>query len=194
MAQKLCCAGRIDDLNVLLKGFRSPPGEPVLALLERQPTSYIESGERQALLHFAPCESTFDFTPYTSGRIFHAEGELRWERQADAIRVIYTGQVAYQPEFKVTDWFELDACSATDRSYYLFGKRLGADLLANIGQPAQAGDFAEARIPRLLRYPIVTEKERVQLVVHEYSDRESGAGVAFRFKKLVEAEERHESV
>lgn len=92
------------------------------------------------------------------------------------------------------DWFELDACSAIDRKYYLFGKRLDANFLKDIGQPAQAGDFAEARIPRLLRYPIVTEKERVQLVACEYSDRESGAGVAFRFKKLVEAEEHHESV
>lgn len=192
MAQEVCCAGSINDLNTLLKGFRSPPGEPTLALLERQPTSHIAPGERQALLHFAPFERAFDFTPYTSGRIFHAEGEVRWERQADTIQVVYTGQVAYQPEFKVTNWLELDAY--TDRSYYLFGKRLDADFLKNIGQSAQAGDFAEARIPRLLRYPIVTEKERVQLVACEYSDRESGAGVAFRFKKLVEAEERHESV
>ncbi len=189
MAQEVCCAGTIDDLSSLLKGYRVPPAMPVLTLAEMQPLTRVEPAQRQQLLHFAPFESAFDLTHYTSGRIFHEEGELRWEKQASAWQVVYTGQEQYRPAFKVTASIELDARSSTERRYYLFGKRLAITEVQRIGPPAQAGDFAEVRIPRLLRYPDESGKTRVKLVVREYSDPASGAGVASRFVKLVGAEE-----
>lgn len=188
MAQEVCCAGKIENISALLKEYRLPPDMSALTLVEMQPLSYIEQHQRQDLLRFAHFENTFDLTSYTSGRIFHREGELRWEKQADAIQLVYTGLEQYRPEFKVSARIELNTWQVPDRRYFLFGKRLNdPELLRRIGPLAKTGDFAEARIPRLLRYPAPPGVERVQLVVREYSDPESGAGVAFRFVKLVEA-------
>jgi hypothetical protein len=54
--------------------------------------------------------------------------------------------------------------------------------------PAKLGDFAEVRIPRLLRYPqlpTLAGAERVQLVMCEYVDSETAVNVAYRLKNLV---------
>src|SRR5437588_8359202 len=64
---------------------------PVLMLLEEQPRRVIEQNARLDLLHFALFDSSFNFTPYTSGRIFHTLGELHWERQHAEVHIVYTG-------------------------------------------------------------------------------------------------------
>jgi hypothetical protein len=85
------------------------------------------------------------------------------------------------------------------KSYYLFGKRLSQSDVEKIG--AKSGDFAEARIPRLLRYPAANwsgkyEKDKdpqkmsyMQLLVLEYIDK-TGCVVLSRFQCLKAAEER----
>lgn len=164
-----------------------PPNAPVFMLLESQPHRVIEYDERQGLLHFALFDSTFDFTPYTSGRIFHALGELRWERQHTNIHIIYTGHKDYKPELRHAKEIRLDTCFFTDRAYFLFGKRLDEKQRDRIGPAAQPGDFAEVRIPRLLRYPslpTLTGAERVRLVVCEYIHPVTSLNAAYRFKSL----------
>ena len=130
---------------------RTSPDAPVFMLLEAQPHRVIEQDARQDLLHFAFFDPNFDFTPYTSGRIFHALGELRWERQHPEVQIVYTGHKEYKPELQDARESMLDACISKDREYFLFGKRLDQQQLDRIGPAAQAGDFAEVRIPRLLR-------------------------------------------
>ncbi|MEO7021047.1 MAG: CRISPR-associated protein Csx19 [Ktedonobacteraceae bacterium] len=188
MAQEICLAGKVDNIAALLAEYRVPAALPVLMLLEMQPQHVIEPHQRQDLLYFAQFERTFDCSSYTSGRIFHQDGELRWEKQAGAFQVVYTGRVQYSPELEVTASLVLDSYLPTFKNYFLFGKRLDSTQLQRIGAPAQAGDFAEVRIPRLLRYPAPQGSERVQLVVKEYCDPDTGAGVAFRFTQLVGAE------
>src|SRR2546421_418206 len=73
------------------------PNTPALMLLEEQPSRVIEMNARQELLYFAFFDPSFDFTPYTSGRVFHALGELRWEQQDTNIQVVYTGSRKYKP-------------------------------------------------------------------------------------------------
>lgn len=70
------------DFEALLHAFPAPPNEQRLMLLERQPHEVIPltQSERERLLYFAPFDAAFDTTPYTSGRVFHKLGELRWER------------------------------------------------------------------------------------------------------------------
>src|SRR5258708_5850189 len=90
------------DLTAFLQAYSiphdTPPDTPVLMLLEEQPRRVIKQDARQDLLHFAFFDPTFDFTPYTSGRIFHALGELRWERQHPSVKIVYTGYKEYKPE------------------------------------------------------------------------------------------------
>ncbi|MBV9688659.1 MAG: hypothetical protein JO202_03005 [Ktedonobacteraceae bacterium] len=164
------------------------PDSPTLMLLEAQPRHVIAQEERQGLLHFALFDPRFNFAPYTSGRIFHALGELRWERQHSNIQIVYTGHKAYKPQLQDVKETELDGYAFEDRKYFLFGKRLDQEQLKRIGPRAQAGDFAEVRIPRLLRYPplpTLANAERVQLVMCEYIDSTTALNVAYRFKRLV---------
>ena len=168
--------------------FSTLPDVPTLMLLEAQPRHVIEQNARQDLLHFALFDPTFDFTPYTSGRIFHALGELRWERQHLKVQIVYTGHKEYKPVLKDARETTLDACIPKDREYFLFGKKLDKKELDRIGPAAQLGDFAEVRIPRLLRYPqlpMLADAERVQLVMCEYVDPTTAVNVAYRFKNLV---------
>ncbi len=169
---------------------------PTLMLLEEQPRRVIQQHARQDLLHFAFFDPTFDFTPYTSGRIFHALGELRWERQDTNIQVVYTGSRKYKPVLKDASKTMLDAYIPRDREYFLFGKRLEQQQLDRIGSAAQAGDFAEVRIPRLLRYPqlpTLADAERVHLVICEYIDPDTALNFAYRFKNLVPFQKQSES-
>jgi hypothetical protein len=189
MVQELLLAGKAKDLAEVLKTYRVPSDTHTLMLLEMQPQRIVEPYERQKLLHFAHFDPD-DCAGYISGRIFHKYGELRWEKQDGAVQIIYTGHKHYNPEIDVTHTIQLDSCKSVTRNYFLFGKRLDDHQLTRIGPPAQAGDFAEARIPRLLRYPALEDAERVKLVVHEYFDRTTGGKVAFRFADLVGAEER----
>jgi hypothetical protein len=164
------------------------PDAPALMLLEEQPRRVIEQDARQELLHFALFKPSFDFTSYTSGRIFHALGELRWERQHPKVQIVYTGHKKYRPELPDAREITLDAYIPIDRDYFLFGKGLNKKELDRIGPAAQLGDFAEVRIPRLLRYPqlpTLADAERVQLVMCEYVDSATAVNVAYRFKKLV---------
>jgi hypothetical protein len=161
---------------------------PMLMLLEAQPRHLIEQDARQDLLQFALFDPSFDFTPYTSGRIFHALGELHWERQHPEVQIVYTGHEEYRPKLRDSRETPLDAYISEDRKYFLFGKRLNEEQLKRIGPAAQPGDYAEVRIPRLLRYPqlpTLAGAERVQLVMCEYVDSETAVNVAYRFKKLV---------
>lgn len=187
MVKEICLAGTTPNIATLLKEYRIPDTLPVLMLLEQQPQHIIEPEQQQDLLYFAHFKRSFDWDKYTSGRIFHQDGELRWEKQASTFHVIYTGQTQYSPELKDTASLLLDSCSVKTKRYYLFGKRLNSKELDHIGAPAQVGDFAELRIPRLLRYPILPtleNAERVQFMVKEYSDPDTSLNIAFRFTKL----------
>jgi hypothetical protein len=180
-------ASFIQEYNKKVASITSPDA-PALMLLEEQPDHVIEQDARQSLLRFERFDPSFDFTPYTSGRIFHALGELRWERQHSKVQIVYTGHKEYKPELLDARETPLDACIPKDREYFLFGKRLDEKELFLIGPAAQPGDFAEVRIPRLLRYPqlsTIANAERVQLVTYEYMDSKTSVNVAYRFKALI---------
>jgi hypothetical protein len=172
------------------------PEAPALMLLEEQPHRVIEQEARQDLLSFEFFDPNIDFTPYTSGRIFHGLGELRWERQHPKVQIVYTGHKEYRPELPDARETTLDAYIPRDREYFLFGKRLDEKELDRIGPAAQPGDFAEVRIPRLLRYPqlpTIADAERVQLVMCEYIDPTTALNVAYRFKSLVRFQKQSET-
>ncbi len=194
MAREICLAGETKDLAALLKAYPVSDGIPApLILTEMLRSPVVEPENRQDLLYFDHFDHKGDdtlythFASYTSGRIFHRHCELRWENQENITKVVYIGQEEYKPAIEVQEKLELS--DPTPRRYFLFGKRLvDKDLLERIGSPARSGDFAVARIPRLLRYPAPETANRVQLVVYEYVDPDTGINVAFRFAELVGAE------
>lgn len=195
--EELLLGGKVQqaDFSSFMKAYKIPDGAVALMLLEMLPCGIVEPENRQRLLLFEQFNPETDFALYTSGRIFHERGELRWERQQTDIQVVYTGESKYKPEPGACEEMALDTYDPKDRSYLLFGKRLAESQIMRIGPAAQEGDFAEVRISRLLRYPALEEvkdAERVQLTVCEYRDRTTGATIAYRFKQLVPFQKSHE--
>lgn len=145
------------------------------------------------------------FEKYTSGRIFNQQLELRWEQQGRDTRVVYLGTKMYEAilrDYKLEEREEVlkRLSIQPPKSFFLFGQRLRPGDVQVIGiPPAQDGDFAEARIPRLLRYPVPYDLEKAKkreaeekqdrkkrsseyakLHVREFLD-ERGAVALFRF-------------
>lgn len=186
-------------------GFSTGTGTYFLA--ENLPTTVVKPGDRQDLLIFERFSLDLPFEKYTSGRIFEAAGELRWEKRQNKVRAVYLGQ----PSTSVARALRNYGLQSSDkllklvpqaRYYYLFGTKLEMRTIEQINgeqinsekskNAVRPGDFAELRIHRVLRYPApghVPDKGYVQLQVQEYVDPDSGQVQFFRFQGL--DEERH---
>jgi len=168
-------------------------------LVEQLPARVITRGERERLLRFESFDPAFPFEDYTSGRVFDKQAELRWEKRGDVMQVVYLGtneRAEVQLRYKLNNKKgELAALKlAGERNYVLFGERLRSDDLPKIGPAAQTGDFAEVRIPRILRYPVPQDEQPyARLTVREYLD-EQNRVVLFRFQNLNPWSPRHESI
>lgn len=161
-----------------------------LILLEMQTQKVVGKEDRQNLLLFAEYSyPDSNFKEYTAGRIFHEEFDLRWEKINSGVQVVYVGKQQALP--LLTEGADvLKDCVRTISSYSLFGKRLGDEKVGNIGEPAQKNDFAEVRIPRLLRYPVKDEhKDYVKLNVYEYRHKVTNERILFRFRSLAEVKD-----
>ena len=191
-ADEMVYAGSVVDITKFIQkcSFLSGAAGPLI-LLERQPHNIVGKEDRQNLLLFAeyPCKLAHLISEYTAGRIFHEEFELRWEKITRGVQVVYIGKQQTLP--LLTEGTDvLKNCARVNSSYYLFGKRLDDKAWENIGQPAQKGDFAEVRIPRLLRYPVKEKGEDyVKLNVYEYRHKVTKERILFRFRSLVEVKE-----
>jgi hypothetical protein len=186
-------AGPVKDITEFIQAcsFLSLPDTiGSLVLLEKQPQKIVGKEDRQNLLLFMEyaCPVS-NFSEYTAGRIFHEEFELRWEKINSGTQVVYIGKQQALPPL-TEDTNVLKGCVRAISSYYLFGKRLDDRAVKNIGQPAQEGDFAEVRIPRLLRYPVKDKsKDYVKLNVYEYRHKVTNERILFRFRSLAEVKE-----
>ena len=185
-------ADQVEDIDALIASYQIPPDAYVL--VEQLPTKVVlNAKERQNLLlfkRFGEIEPEMRLSSYTSGRIFTPEFELRWERQDSMFQVVYIGSECSQllPAAKIV----INMASYRETSYYLFGRRLDDNDVAKIGPPAEMGDFAELRIPRLLRYPELQNAPRAQrlrLAMREYVD-ETGQVQLFRFLDLQPEEKK----
>ena len=159
------------------------------ALSEQLPAWVItRANERQDLLRFTHFDPAILFAAYTSGRVFDEHAELRWEKQGNMMQVVYLGtkeRAEVLLRYKLHKKDELAALKPADeKKYVLFGERIRSDDLKKIGPVAQPGDFAEVRIPRILRYPMPQNEQRyARLTVREYLDEQSRV-VLFRFQNL----------
>jgi hypothetical protein len=149
--------------------------------------------EREPLIHIAPFDTTIPYVQYTFGRIFHRDFELRWQSEENHLHVIYAGIERDIPRLKPEMRLIKQPLA---KKYYLFGKRLSAQRLKEIGKPARPGDFAETRIPRLLHYPeaVSGQGEYIQVVVQEYLDPETQAVAFYRFRQLLPEGQIDESI
>lgn len=191
--------GRIDDIHALVAGCQFSPEAYVL--VEQFP-AHIVTGtqERQNLLlfiHLRELESdqyrNIDLNAYTSGRVFDQHAEVRWEwmKQAEQpegkFHAVYVGPEREQFVLAKDKKQSEQLGEPRKTHYFLFGERLDADDINAIGSHVQEGDFAQLRIPRLLRYPSLPggrRARRLRLAVSEYVDEDTGKVHLFRFRDL----------
>jgi hypothetical protein len=157
-----------------------------LFLGECVPPHVVTDEKRRDLLYFAAYDSQIKFTSYPTGRIFHPDYELRWEKLGEKWQVVYLGTERVLPLLNEKEKVALE--SRRIKAYYLFGKSLQQQIP---GVPNETNLFAEVRVPRLLHYrpapPAQKNKERVCLEVYEYLDK-VGQVQTFRFAALKRAE------
>jgi hypothetical protein len=206
----------LNALTGLLHDYPSDKNEGPFVLMEQLPEHVItHSSTRQDLIIFQSLDTfkqssqRFPLESYTSGRIFqeknenntHNEGELRWERQGAQVQLVYLGDedaniVPVLQQYLLTSHTLAEMTrnkqepEPVSADYYLFGERLSDEDIGKIGSMAQQGDFAEVRVPRILRYPTpkAGHGQRMRLKVVEYHDKQTGEVEFFRFKTLISGE------
>lgn len=131
----------------------------------------------QIIMTFGDCKfekfdirTITDFDKIVSGRIFGADAELRFRRMSDTrFRTVVISERA----LSTLDGVETKDLESSCKSYYLWGEKLGERT------------WFEARIPRLLPYPLDNPKELVKLKTVEYKNRERGFIEFIRFQDIV---------
>ena len=198
-------AGTVADFNTFIEAlrFEESPLFPkdALFLAEEFPQQVIrEPKKRKQLLCFALLGevSAEDRLRYTSGRIFTKEAELRWEKKGEkSYHVVYCGPSTELEGMNSTtpEDIPLDNYDQVTKHYYLFGTRVKDELRERMQITADdsVGEFyAEARIPRLLHYPVkrkpADKGERVRLEVLEYCQKDTTQVMFYRFQGLELAE------
>lgn len=184
----------VDQFPRLIVDCHFPQNARLLA--EQFPDYVIDyANKSQDLLlftYFDPdnSERISSLATYTSGRIFQESAELRWEKQRDMMRIVYLGTEKYTSSFhgyglqENRELYKL-VPPQKPKYYYLFGERLKAKDIKKMGGIARAGDFAQVRIPHLLRYPVSPDVGRyVRLGVREYIDTITGQTMLYRFQSL----------
>lgn len=195
--------GSSNDIDALIANSQFSPDAYVL--VEQSPDHVVTGPqERQNLLLFIQLKDLksepyqdIRLNAYTSGRVFDQHAEIRWEQaeqteqQNSKFHVVYVGLEREESPIKHNDQEDRKAGEKLgeprNTDYYLFGELLDADDIKAIGSPAEEGDYAQLRIPRLLRYPRPLNGQtprRLKLTVGEYIDDDTGKVRLFRFKGL----------
>ncbi len=182
MTTEWLSTSHVEDIGALIAGCKFP--DDALFLGTQQPAQVVRLEDRQDLLLFVPFDPDLPFAKFASGRIFNRDFELRWQQDDGGSQVVYLGTPEYRPG-ALSESEPIDMESP--RYYYLFGTPLQPEDVRDIGKPAREGDFAEVRVPRLLRYPIQGAKRRVKIAVCESIDKQTGEVTQYRFQGIEEA-------
>ncbi len=195
--------GSNNDIDALVAQCQFSPDAYVL--VEQYPDHVVTGPkERQNLLLFIRLKDLksepyqgIHLNDYTTGRVFDQNAEIRWEwteqteQQDGKFHVVYVRPEREQSPIKQDGSEDKTPGEKLgephDTYYYLFGELLNTDDIKAIGSPAEEGDYAQLRIPRLLRYPRLPDGQtprRLKLTVCEYVDNDTGKVRLVRFNGL----------
>ncbi len=176
---------RLKDIAVVICNIQWP--DTSLMILERAPSIHSADLDPQiglCLKHYGPGTA---FAHWERGRIFCTDFEIRWQKQDDIFQTVYVGTYMELPDFQIARELDLGRMEQRRNSYYLWGRRVVQNELATVGTQPEAGNevFVELRIPRLLRYPVSPQANRVKLEICEYVN-SAGKLVYHRYQRLIE--------
>lgn len=111
---------------------------------------------------FGPFQYDRNFLELTDqGRVFSPEGELKWRRLGELMRVVYLGN-STPPEGLIDHSTELKDLKPEPHEFILWGRRVD-----------EQDEWIEQQIPNRFNYPVATsnyENGRVSLVVENWID------------------------
>ena len=185
VTDEILAAGLVGDIGELIEGWEFP--DDTHLLLEQQPmTATLKVEERQDLLLFTKFDASGEKSKIkqaTSGRIFHEDFELRWEKSEQGYQAVYLGVKRVVPGLTLDQETLRSLTKHSKSKYYLFGTVLDTQKVRIPNLQKDGAYFAEVRIPRPLHYPIKSNG-RVRLQVCEYTDDQTGQVQLFRFQGL----------
>ncbi len=114
-------------------------------------------------------ELTDSVSAWDKGRIFDNTSEIRWERAVDGFHIVWIkDDGTIPPEWQTKEQIKL----VGKRKILLWGKRIEDKEL-----------WYEKQVPRILKYPVSGEGERVYALLNEYTlmDRST----VYRFKEVI---------
>ena len=120
------------------------------------------------LLAFSPARALFEilntdesFFKYTDqGRVFSPEGELKWRRIRDKMRVVFLGEVA-PPE------------GLEDRSSELSDLKVVSELILWGERTDTKNEWIEQQVPHRFQYPVFTtryNRGRAAIIIENWND------------------------
>jgi len=178
-------------LRELLDLLFGSSSEEAYALLETVPDRYLDEQEQREGLQFIRYAELTDPAGWPLGRVFHKEGELRWQQRGERYRVVYAGSNQEAANYLKATVTGLEACSK--ESFYLWGERWEGNFTGE-DAPGESSSscalFLESQIPRPLRYPVSgSPAKRCKINVVAYTSPEQPFSNYSRFHSLKEVEE-----
>jgi hypothetical protein len=188
MSDDVILCASLDRVTSVVGDLEWP--DPSYMYLERLPDVWLDEAGRQDGLRFETLELTTLFNNWERGRIFCKLFELRWEKMDGEFQLVYIGPPIELTGFEPASQQEIDLAntSSQSHSYFLWGSRLDDKKLKTVGASKEPGAeiFVEMRVPRLLKYPVSDQAERVKLTACEYTNPNTGDIVYYRFQGLEE--------
>lgn len=148
-------------------------------LFERVPQEWMADPRRETGMVFRALGDLDSLPSPGRGRIYSEGFELLWEHRGDSVMARYLGGKEPGPPAVLSGVLQPlpFGCATSQTTFYLWGQRLVRADEAGVG----TGTFAEARIPRLLEYPIRNhDTQHIGIQVCNYLDPATGSRLYWR--------------
>ena len=132
--------------------------------LERVPHAWVDDQEREQGIRLEHYDNATVFDSWQRGRIFNADQEIKWEQTGEQFHGVYCGDT---PPKGFTP-IPLGADHQRVQAYYLWGQRVKDSDYEKLGISTEISAYVELQIPRILRYPVATQPERVKVAICEF--------------------------
>lgn len=175
---------RCQDITACIHSIPWP--EDAIMVLERVPEIWLTEQERELGIQIRLYDAKIEFNLWERGRIFCEAFELRWEKMDGQFHVVLCGEPLPIENFSTVKEINLSEIKQRHQAYYLWGKKLTKDELVLVGSPSTEHVFLEMQIPRILKYPVSSQAQRVRVKVCEYFQPDNGKLVYYRFLGLEE--------
>ena len=162
MNEQTAWAGLLDVADVIRT--MSWSDSAAYMYLEKVPQTWLDDAARQNGIQLQCYAADTPFDAWQRGRIFDPRQELKWEYCQQRFHVVYCG---YQPP-KGWTLVPLHAVRQQAQSYYLWGTRVQDTEHMRLGLAPDIPTFVELQIPRILQYPVITQRAHVRVHVYEF--------------------------